>query len=101
MCIVGSGETDLLSPTVPVVLACDWINEWAPFKLLQDTVRQASLAPIRCHWGSTDGTPPRDLSREKMAQFVDNGVKDIIDSSWRALGLTGAARWAIFSRLFA
>lgn len=33
--IVGCGRTDLFAPTVLAVLACDWTNEWEPFKLLQ------------------------------------------------------------------
>lgn len=35
MCIVGSGRAHLFSPTVLAVLACDWSEDWASFKLLQ------------------------------------------------------------------
>ncbi|CAB1099963.1 unnamed protein product [Ectocarpus sp. CCAP 1310/34] len=35
MCIVGSGRAGLFSPAVLAVLACDWVDDYGSFKLLQ------------------------------------------------------------------
>lgn len=64
--------------------------------VVQDTVRQASLSHIRRHCDPTGGAPPRNWSRGKIADVIDNGVEDIIAGSWRALGLKGAARCDVF-----
>ena len=38
MSIVGSRNVKLFAPTVLAVLACDWHNEWASFKLLEVSI---------------------------------------------------------------
>ncbi|CAM9718430.1 unnamed protein product [Ectocarpus fasciculatus] len=90
MCIVGSGRTGLFSPAVLAVLACDWVDDYRSFKLLQNTVRQASLSRLRSECVS--GKPPPQWSQEHIADFLEEGLRSTISGPWRALGIKGSAR---------
>lgn len=45
MCIVGSGRADLFAPTVLAVLACDWPDDVASFKLLEVIAEETAHFP--------------------------------------------------------
>ncbi|CAM9494748.1 unnamed protein product [Ectocarpus sp. 12 AP-2014] len=93
MCIVGSGRARLFSPAVLAVLACDWVDDYGSFKLLQNTARQASLSRLRSECIS--GQPPRQWSQEHIADFLEEGLQCTISGPWRALGIKGSARESV------
>eukprot|EP00903_Cladosiphon_okamuranus_P012775 g11941.t1 len=93
MSIVGSGSTHFHTPAVLAVLATDWSNEWTSSKLLQETVRQASLSRLRSEWGLSSSSE-LDVPRKRMADLVFLGAEETV-ASWRALGLGGSARDAV------
>ncbi|CAM9627544.1 unnamed protein product [Ectocarpus sp. 6 AP-2014] len=93
MCIVGSGRAGLFSPAVLAVLACDWVDDYGSFKLLQNTARQASLSRLRSECIS--GKPLRQWSQEHIADFLEEGLQSTVSGPWRALGIKGSARESV------